>query len=176
MIGLLLRASAFYLVLGAMLAAWAWGYVADPLRSRLLRVAGWLVIPGYIGVAILVLSLAGGIVVGGCDPVLGGWTRAPMRVGLPTSELLACSETARQARAAPGEADRFPILPTEWSQVYEHYSQSFGVTPTPGWVWIFSMRTNEAMQVPVSRLEFRDAPPIRGDLLWWQPLAASDTW
>jgi hypothetical protein len=172
-LGFLFRASAFYLLLGAVSAAWAWACVGEPRRSRLLRIASWLVIPGYVGVAVLVSSLAAGVVLRGCDPVLGGWTRAPVRMGFPTSEILPCSETPRQARARPGEADRFPVLPTQWSQVYRHYDESYGGTPRLDWVWIFSTRTNEMMHVPANRLEFRDVPPRRGGLLWWQPLAAS---
>jgi hypothetical protein len=173
---LLLRAAGFYALIGSLVAAWIWQFVDGPRRAWLLRYIGWLVVPGYVGVALIVGVLAAGIAVGGCDPVLGGWTRNPSRVGLATAEILSCRDRAIQARARPGEADRAPLLPLQWSQVYQHYDASYGGTPTPDWVWIFSMRTNELLHVPRERLEFRSAPPRQGGLLWWEPLAASPAW
>jgi hypothetical protein len=170
------KAGGIALLMGALLTAYAWAHFQEPRRTWLLRQAKWLVIPGYVVSAMWALLTAYGVFALGCDPVFGGWTRTPLWVGFPSSELLACSEQPIQARVKLELASKHPNLPAHWSHVYLHYNEAAWLDPNPERVWLFSMERNELRHVRTARLEFRPVPERRGGLLWWQPQEASEEW
>ncbi len=174
LLAVLAKACGIALLMGAMLGAYAWSAMAEPLKSRVLRQAKWLAIPGYIGLFLWAAIFGFGVLAWGCDPVFGGWTRTPLLQGVVTSEILSCREAPIQARGKPELRATFPDLPDQWSQVYRHYDAASGLPPDTGKVWIGTL-DGRAHQVSKSQLEFRAVPPRRGTP-WWQPEEASDSW
>ncbi len=170
----LAKACGIALLMGALLGAYAWSAMDEPRRSRVLRQAKWLAMPGYLGLFLWASIFAYGMLAWGCDPLFGGWTRTPLMPGLVTSEILACSEAPIQARGKPDLRAAFPELPEQWSLVYRHYDEVSGLPRDTSKVWIGTM-DSRAYQVPKSQLEFRPVPPRRGTP-WWQPEEASDSW
>lgn len=173
--GLMAKASGIALLMGALLAAYAWTSLPEPRRSQVLGQAKWLVIPGYAGTAFWAVVFGLGILAGGCDPFFGGWSRTPTFLGFPSSEVLKCSEPAVQARVKPELEREYRRLPTLWSQVFLHYDEAVGLEPDSTRVWIFSLQRNALLHVPKERLEFRELPPRRG-IIWWQPQEADEAW
>jgi hypothetical protein len=163
-------------LMGTLLGAYAWSYLGEPLRTRVLRQTKWLVVPGFVGTALWAGILAYGIFVHGCDPLFGGWARTPLSRGFPSSELLACSDRPLQARVKPELASRYPSLPVRWARVYRHYEEAAAMEPDSSRVWILPTQGNELLHVRKDRLEFRAVPEKRGGLLWWQPQEAAETW
>jgi hypothetical protein len=172
---LIARILGIALLMGALLAAHAWASLQEPQRARVLRQAGWLVVPGYVGVSIWVAVLCWGLLADGCDPLFGGFIRPPPWPEFPTSELPACSDSPVQARVKPELAAKYPELPTDWSQVYLRYDSVLTRAPDTSRVWLYTMATNTLLRVPRYRLEFRQRPPKRG-IPWWRPQEASEVW
>ncbi len=156
-LGLLAQASGIALLLGALLGTYAAGLSEEPKRSNLLRQARWLVLPGYVGVGIWAVILAIGLLIGGCDPLFGGWVRSPRAAGAPASELPGCSDALVEARVRPALAAENPRVPADWSRVYRRYDDAMGVLPKPGWVWVETPRSG-VIHVAADKLEFRDVP------------------
>ncbi len=175
LLAILVKACGIALFMGSLLGAYAWSALPEPQRSRVLGQAKWLVIPGYLGFALWVAVLTGGILVAGCDPVFGGFARTPTVARVGSSELLSCRETPQQARVRPELRERYPGLPVHWSHVYERYDQAIGAVPDTSRVWLYSMEENDILHPRRERLEFREVPPKRG-IPWWRPQEAADSW
>lgn len=151
-LGLLAKASGLALLMGALLGSYAWSLLDEPERSKVVRQARWLIIPGYLGVGSWAVIFFLGLLYGGCDPLFGGWTRTPVWAGFATSEVLPCSEPRVQVRAKPGTTS--PGLPQEWTYIYRHYDEASGRQRDTTMTWVFG----EGMlvsHVPTSELQFR---------------------
>jgi hypothetical protein len=153
--GFLAKVSGIALLMGALLGSYAWSSLDEPQRSRVVRQARWLVVPGYVGIGAWAVIFFLGLLFGGCDPLFGGWTRAPLLFGVPTSEVLSCSEPRLQARAKPGATH--PDLPREWTYTYRHYDEASGYEPDTTMTWVSGEGTS-LYHVPTSQLEFRPQP------------------
>lgn len=70
-------------LMAALLGAWAHG-LDEPRRGHLIGRTRWFVLLGYIGVMLWAALVWAGIVAWGCDPLFGGFARAP------ASRLYAC--------------------------------------------------------------------------------------
>jgi hypothetical protein len=174
LLAVLVKACGIALLMGALMGAFAWSTIDEPLKSRVLQQAKWLMLPGYVGLFLWAGIFGYGMLAWGCDPVFGGWTRTPLMQGLVTSEILSCREVQLQARGTPEARAEFPDLPDQWSQVYLHYDRVSGLPPDTSKVWLGTL-DGRAYQVQKSRLQFRAVPPRRG-MPWWQPQEAGDSW